>query len=180
MKRIMTLFALSGMALGMNGGGAGKFLLTSQSFKDGGALPVEYTKAVGGENDSPQLSWSKVPPGTKSFVICCVDIHPIARRWIHWLVVDIPATVSSIDRDASGGNMPAGAKELSNTFGTPGWGGPKPPFRTGVHKYVFTIYALNTAALPPLKGRLSEAMLLRLLKGKVLAQASITGTYEQK
>jgi phosphatidylethanolamine-binding protein (PEBP) family uncharacterized protein len=54
-----------------------------------------------------------------------------------------------------------------------------PPPGTGVHHYVFTIYALNTTTVPRPRRRLSEKALLRLIEGKVLGKASITGTYQQ-
>ena len=178
MKFLKTLLALS-IVPGISATAGQAFKLTSQDFKNGGKVPTKCTKVTGAKNISPQLSWSNVPPGTKAFVIACIDIHPIARNWVHWIVIDIPATVSSIGSNASGAKMPAGAKEMENSFGFRGWGGPRPPAGTGVHKYVFTIYALNTATFTPGNDCLSEDMLLRLLKGKVLAKASIIGTYEQ-
>lgn len=180
MKKATLIFVLSIILSVFAIADAKKFTLNSQNFKDGGAIPPKFTKVFGGENISPQLSWKNPPAGTKSFVITCIDIHPVARHWVHWMVLNIPAKASSIDEDASCGSMPKGTKELNNSFRTKGWGGPKPPAGTGVHKYVFTIYALNETNLKLNRKMLSEKMLLRLLKAKVLAKASITGTFQQK
>lgn len=179
MKKVFLLLALPAMFFGNTAISAEKFTLNSKSFKDGGKIPVEFTKAAGGENRSPQLSWENPPAGTKSYVITCIDINPVARHWVHWMIINIQPKTSSIAADASGGSMPKGVKELYNSFRARGWGGPLPPPGTGVHQYVFTIYALNTAFSPPQK-RLSEKTLLRLLEGKILEKASITGTYQQK
>lgn len=156
------------------------FTLSSENFKNAGAIPAEFTKAAGGDNSSPQLSWRNAPPGTQSFVVTCIDIHPVARRWVHWMVINIPVKVGAIEEDASCGSMPPGAVELKNSFNLKGWGGPRPPAGTGVHQYVFTVYALNTAAVKVPEQKLSEKALLDLLAGRILAQASITGTYEEK
>jgi hypothetical protein len=179
MKRTLLLLVLSAMFLGNTAVSAKKFTLSSKSFKDGGKIPVEFTKAAGGENRSPQLSWENPPQGTKSYVITCIDINPVARHWVHWMIINIPAKVNSIAADASGGSMPKGVKELDSSFRSRGWGGPMPPPGTGVHHYVFTIYALNTTTVPRPRRRLSEKALLRLIEGKVLGKASITGTYQQ-
>ncbi|MDD5597617.1 MAG: YbhB/YbcL family Raf kinase inhibitor-like protein [Victivallaceae bacterium] len=180
MKKFFMAVALSLIFSGMAFAETKSFTLTSKSFKNNGAIPTEFTKAAGGDNTSPQLSWFNAPPETKSFVITCIDIHPVAHRWVHWMVINIPEKVSSLEEEASCGSMPKGATELQNSFKLKGWGGPMPPPGTGVHQYVFTIYALKKAGIKPPKQKLSEKALLRLLAGKILAQASITGTYEEK
>lgn len=180
MKKTFLLLVLSAMFLGNTALGSKKFTLVSKSFKNDGKIPTAFTKAPGGENRSPQLSWKNPPPGTKSYVITCIDINPVARHWVHWMIINIPAKVNSIAADASCGSMPKGVKELRNSFKSRGWGGPLPPPGTGVHRYVFTIYALNTTTISPQRKRLSEKALLRLIKGKALGEASVTGTYQQK
>ncbi|MDD5727300.1 MAG: YbhB/YbcL family Raf kinase inhibitor-like protein, partial [Victivallales bacterium] len=144
MKKILML-ALSTAFSAYGGVDREKFTLGSDSFKDGGAIPLEFTKKIGGENISPQLSWRNPPPGTGYYVISCIDIHPVARRWVHWMVVNIPAAVSSLAEGASCGNMPQEAEESENSFGRKGWGGPRPPAGSGVHQYVFTVYAVAEA-----------------------------------
>lgn len=178
MKKTFFLLALSAIFMGNSAVSSKKFTLSSKSFKDGGRIPAEFTKAAGGENASPQLRWENPPPGTKSYVITCIDINPVARNWVHWMIINIPVKVNSIPEDASCGGMPKGVKELKNSFKALGWGGPLPPPGTGVHRYVFTIYALSKTVVSPPRKMLSEKMLLRLIKGKVLGKASITGTYQ--
>jgi hypothetical protein len=133
---------------------------------------------AGGENVSIPLSWSGAPEGTKSFALSIVDPHPVANNWVHWLVVNIPQDVTSLEEGASGEGMPSGAKELKNSFGKPGYGGPQPPQGTGEHPYVVTVYALNVDKLD-LDEDTTLGELQKALEGKVLASATVTGMYER-
>jgi len=115
-------------------------ILSSKSFKNGGRIPSKYT--ADGINISPQLEWSNPPQATKSFALTCIDPDaPCAapgaqvNAFVHWIVYDIPADVSSI---AEGQKI---GKELANNFGKLGYKGPSPP--SGTHRYVFTLYALD-------------------------------------
>lgn len=151
--------------------------LTSSAFPDGGKIPQKYVMpGAGGKNVSLPLSWSGAPGGTKAFALSVVDPHPVARNWVHWLVINIPAEESSLAEGASGKKMPPGAMELKNSFGDLGYGGPQPPRGTGDHPYVVTLYALNTAKLD-LPVNISLTAFQKALEEKVLAQASITGYY---
>ncbi|HYA40776.1 MAG TPA: YbhB/YbcL family Raf kinase inhibitor-like protein [Syntrophobacteraceae bacterium] len=153
--------------------------LSSPAFKDEGAIPSLYARpAAGGRNVSLPLKWTGAPEGTRSFALSIVDQHPVARKWVHWMVLNIPAEVSSLNEGASGRNMPAGAIEIGNSFGTVGYGGPQPPKGTGVHRYVVTIYALKDARLN-LKIDATLADFQDAIKAKTLGQASITGLFEQ-
>ncbi len=151
--------------------------LTSTAFTDGGKIPVPYVMpGAGGKNVSLPLAWTAPPAGTKSFALSVVDPHPVARNWVHWLVINIPADVQALAESASRRQMPAGALELQNSFGDPGYGGPQPPRGTGDHPYVATIYALNVPSLD-LGSHTSLAAFQQALAGKVLASASITGYF---
>src|SRR5258705_7809119 len=104
-----------------------KVQLTSTNFGDGKVIPLihAFSGVPGAQNLSPALKWTNPPAGTKSFALACIDRHPIAANWVHWLVVDIPYPVDSISEGASQTNkMPAGSIELKNSFGSMGWGGP--------------------------------------------------------
>ncbi len=153
--------------------------VSSTSFQDGRGLAAKFAmKAVdGGQNTSPQLSWKDAPQGTKVFAVTCIDIHPIAQKWVHWIVINIPAGTTELSEGASPSKIPAGAKELENSFRNNGYGGPQPPKGSGVHKYVFTVYALSDAVSAD--GFLSEDAFLKLVSGKILAKASITGTFSR-
>src|SRR5512147_1871949 len=112
--------------------GGRKMEMTSTAFKDGEKIPIQYVMpGAGGKNISIPLAWKNPPAGTKSYALSMVDPHPVAQNWVHWLVIDIPATVSSIDEGASRKKMPPGSAELKNSFGETGYGGPQPPKGTG-------------------------------------------------
>jgi len=151
--------------------------LTSTAFKDGGQIPVQYVmKGAGGKNVSPPLAWKNVPEGTKSFALFLVDPHPVAKNWVHWLVINIPADAKTLPEGASGKKMPQGAVELKNSFGEAGYGGPQPPKGTGYHPYVFTLYALNVETLP-LGADTSLSAFQKAIEGKVIAGTTLTGKF---
>jgi hypothetical protein len=151
--------------------------MTSAAFKDGEKIPIQYVMpGAGGKNISVPLSWKNAPPGTKSFALSMVDPHPVAQNWVHWLVINIPANVTSIDEEASRKKMPTGLVELKNSFGDIGYGGPQPPKGTGDHPYVFTLYALRVEKLD-LGANTSLSTFKKALEGKILESATLTGKY---
>jgi Raf kinase inhibitor-like YbhB/YbcL family protein len=157
------------------------FALKSSAFEDGQRMPVKYanTGVGGGQNISIPLSWENPPEGTKSFAVATVDRHPVANNWVHWLVINIPGSVISLPEGASGtNNMPAGAKELNNTFGFQGYGGPQPPPGTGDHDYETTIYALNVEGLN-LEANTSLGQFMDAIQGRVLGSAKLTGKFSR-
>ena len=105
-----------------------------------------------------------------------VDPHPVAQNWVHWLVVDIPATVAFLEEGASRKKMPHGSVELKNSFGEIGYGGPQPPKGTGDHPYVFTLYALRVERLD-LGINVSLSAFKKALEGKTLGSATIMGKF---
>ncbi len=153
--------------------------VSSPAFKNGGLIPASYARlAAGGRNISIPLQWIGAPPGTRSFAISIVDHHPVARMWVHWLIVDVPANVKSFPEGASGKRMPPGSTELLNSFGEAGYGGPQPPPGSGPHPYVITVYALSVSRLG-LKPATSLSVFKEALGGKVLAKASMTGYFQK-
>ena len=151
--------------------------ISSTAFKDGEKIPIQYVMpGAGGKNISVPLAWRNTPPGTKSFALSMVDPHPVAQNWVHWLVINIPANVTSLEEGASGKKMPHGSIELKNSFGEIGYGGPQPPKGTGDHPYVFTLYALSVEKLD-LGTNVSLSAFKKALEGKVLGLATITGKY---
>jgi Raf kinase inhibitor-like YbhB/YbcL family protein len=158
------------------------FTLSSPSFKDKETLHTKHAhkSVVGGHNVSPGLIWTEPPTNTKSFAFSVVDPHPVANNWVHWFVINIPFRERKIVEGASRTNsLPAGAKELMNTYGELGYGGPAPPKGSGVHPYVHTLYALNVESLN-LGVNTSLREFLNAIEGKVIAEAVITGNYERK
>jgi Raf kinase inhibitor-like YbhB/YbcL family protein len=132
------------------------FILRSDSFKDGDYLAQSHvlSEAYGfgcaGGNQSPQLSWDGAPEGTGSFALSCFDPDaPTGSGFWHWVVVNIPADVRSLDLNASGsGAMPNGALETRTDFGQPGYGGACPPPGDHPHRYIFTLHAVGLKTLP--------------------------------
>ena len=153
------------------------FTLGSPAFADGGAIPVKYanTGVEGGENVSPPLEWEDPPEGTLTFAISMVDRHPVANRWVHWLVVNIPADVTSLSEGASTA-MHGGASQPKNTFGETGYGGPQPPAGSGDHDYQFSVYALRTENVDlPADVALDE--FLDAVQPQMLGFATVTGVF---
>jgi Raf kinase inhibitor-like YbhB/YbcL family protein len=149
---------------------AGKFIPTRNAFRG----------IRGGENVSLPIAWSDPPAETKSFVILIVDRHPIARNWLHWCVFDIPASVLSLQENASkqAGGLPVACKQLRNSYGEPGYGGPQPPKGSGPHEYEITVHALKRDVLD-VSPSASLNDVVRALEGNILSSASTTGVFEQ-
>jgi hypothetical protein len=146
-------------------------VLQSDAFAAAGEIPRVHT--CDGSDTSPPLSWSALPPNTKSLALIVDDPDAPGGTWVHWIVYNLPASASGL---AAGGALPAGARQGSNGWKRATYGGPCPP--SGRHRYSHRLYALDTL-LPdlgaPTKARLEEAM-----KGHVLAQAELVGTYQRQ
>lgn len=170
------IFSAAVAARGTTGG----FSLRSDAFPDSGAIPTEYTYhgVAGGKNISLPLQWNGTPAGTRSFALSIIDPHPVAKNWVHWFAINIPADATSLPAGASGSRMPHGTIELDNTYGTRGYGGPEPPKGSGAHPYVVTLYALNVDHLD-LKPETGLKEFQAALQGKVVGSATITGMYER-
>src|SRR5512147_1526193 len=98
--------------------GGRKMEITSTAFKDGEKIPIQYVMpGAGGKNISAPLAWKNVPSGTKSFALSMVVHHPVAQNCVHWLVINIPANMTSLEEGASRKKMPPGSAELKNSFG---------------------------------------------------------------
>jgi Raf kinase inhibitor-like YbhB/YbcL family protein len=159
--------------------GGGLMEISSSAFKDKGKIPVQYVMpGAGGNNLSIPLTWKNAPPGTKSFALSVIDPHPVAQNWVHWLVINIPPQATSLEEGASVRRMPAGSQELINSFGEIGYGGPQPPKGTGEHPYVITLYALNVEKLE-LGVNTSLGAFKKMIEGKIIQSASLTGKYER-
>ncbi|MEL6867193.1 MAG: YbhB/YbcL family Raf kinase inhibitor-like protein, partial [Bacteroidota bacterium] len=104
-----------------------------------------------GDNQSPQLSWSNAPEGTKSFAITMYDPDaPTGSGWWHWVVFDIPASVNELVANAGNPALklaPEGAIQSITDYGANGYGGPCPPEGHGLHQYIITVHALKTDKL---------------------------------
>ncbi|GLS00760.1 UPF0098 protein [Brevundimonas denitrificans] len=154
------------------------FTVTSTGFTDGGTLPDAQVHARG--NRSPQLSWSGAPEGTKSFAVTCFDPDaPTGSGFWHWTVANIPADVTELAEGASPAGLPRGAVEGRTDFGEPGFGGAAPPPGHGPHRYIFTVFAVDTERLDVTPDN-SGAVFGFNLHFHTLGRASITGVYENR
>ncbi len=176
-KTVLVLGGVFFLLLGQGLSGGSAMEISSSAFKDGERIPIQYVMpGAGGKNISIPLAWKDVPAGTKSFCLSIIDPHPVAQNWVHWLVINIPAQVTSIEEGASKKKMPRGSVELKSSFGEIGYGGPQPPKGTGDHPYVVTLYALNTEKLD-LGTTTSLSAFKKAIEGKVIGSATITGKY---
>ncbi len=151
--------------------------VTSAAFAEGGTIPATYCAddVAGALNTSPPLAWSEPPAATRSLVVAMVDHHPVASMWVHWIVVGVPPSTTSLAEGASGA-LASPAVELKNTFGNPRYDGPRPPAGSGDHAYVVTVYALDIDQ-PEIPAEPSSADIGRAVDGHVLAQGSLTGVF---
>lgn len=156
-------------------------MLLESAYTNKGRILAKYANkgVVGGMNISPPLRWSGHPEGTKSFALIIVDHHPVANEFVHWLVIDIPVNITSLNEGASCTPvMPSGSRELLSSYRTPGYGGPRPPSGTGDHPYETIVYALNAEKID-LKANASLEQFLKTIEGKILAIATLTGYFSQ-
>lgn len=201
--------------------------LTTSSFEPDGPIPARYAFAKPdpdnhvtlSDNVNPALEWSDVPEGTKSFALICYDrdvpsvgddvnqedreVPPDLPRvdFFHWVVVDLPPDLRSIEEGefasgvVAGGRQategPHGSRQGLNDFtgwfaddpdmggNYLGYDGPAPPWNDSViHHYTFTLYALDIEEVP-VEGRFTGQEVRKAIEGHVLAEASVTGTYTQ-
>jgi Raf kinase inhibitor-like YbhB/YbcL family protein len=157
--------------------------LSSPTFSDGATLPMQHVfNSFGctGDNQSPALSWTAPPQGTKSLAITAYDPDaPTGSGWWHWVVFNLPASTRDLPVNAGtpdGKNLPQGAVQARTDYGTPGFGGACPPKGDTPHRYIFTVWALDTEALP-LDANASGAMVGFYLNQHKIANATLTATY---
>lgn len=152
--------------------------LLSSAFEHNGSIPSRYT--CDGDNISPPLSWQGIPAETKSLALIVDDPDapdPKApkRVWVHWLVFNIPASVSSLAAGQTADNLIEGAEQGKNDWSDIGYGGPCPPI--GRHRYFHTLYALDVEKLDisqPSKAELEIAM-----NHHIIDKAELIGTYSR-
>ena len=152
--------------------------IISTAFQPSGAIPRRYT--CDGDDTAPPLAWSGVPAGTRSLALIVDDPDapdPAApkRTWVHWLLYDMPPSVTGLPEGA-GGALPEGVRVGRNDWGRADWGGPCPP--VGRHRYYFRLYALDVRLEQlgqPMRAEVDTAM-----AGHVLETAELMATYARE
>lgn len=158
------------------------FEVRSIDIRDGEPLPASvFGAAAGGEDRSPQLSWSGAPEGTKSYAVTCFDPDaPTGSGFWHWAVANIPASVTELPGgagDPSKGLLPDGAITLPNEMRVPAFIGAGPPEGTGVHHYWFVVHALSVEHID-INPEATPAVLGFMMRDAVLARAILVPTGE--
>ncbi|KMO78979.1 YbhB/YbcL family Raf kinase inhibitor-like protein [Mycolicibacterium obuense] len=162
------------------------FTLTSQSFRDGdtwGNDQVSGIMGAGGDDVSPQLSWSGFPEETRSFAVTVYDPDaPTGSGFWHWAVFNLPATVTDLPAgvgDGSSQGFPGDAVTLSNDAGLKRFIGAAPPPGHGPHRYIVAVHAVDVEKLDVPEDA-TPAYLGFNLFSHAIARALITGTYENE
>ncbi len=161
------------------------FAVQSNDIVDGQMLAMPQVSGIfgaGGEDRSPHLAWSGAPSETQSYVVTCVDPDaPTGSGFWHWVVYDIPTSVTELASgvgDQEGSNLPAEAKQLRNDASLYGYLGAAPPAGHGSHRYMFVVHALSVASLP-IDENTTPAICGFNMFGTTLARARITPIFEQ-
>jgi Raf kinase inhibitor-like YbhB/YbcL family protein len=95
---------------------------------------------------------------------------------LYKIPADVRALTEGIPADPAP-DVPPGAMQGKNSWGTDGYRGPAPPRGHGTHHYHFRLYALD-APLRVSQG-LDKRGLLEAMQGHILAEAELVGTYER-
>jgi Raf kinase inhibitor-like YbhB/YbcL family protein len=149
---------------------SGDLRLASPAFQDGEPIPRKY--GYDAENVNPPLAAENVPADATTLTLVMDDpdaVEPAGEVWLHWLVWNVPADTTTIPEDWS----PEAATEGVNDFDERGYGGPAPPDEA--HTYRFKLYAVDTRL--DVSADASKREVGRAMRGNVLAQTQLTGTY---
>ena len=163
---------------------ADTFTLQSPTLAANGMLSTDQVYSgfgCTGKNISPALSWSGAPSATRSFAVTVYDPDaPTGSGWWHWVVYNIPASVSELPQgagDASGAQLPKGAVQGKTDFpGSTGFGGACPPPGNKPHRYIFTVFALKTDKIE-VPADATAALVGYNLNANSLGKASFTAKY---
>ena len=193
----LALGALATGSFGQDENSAGnRFRLKSTTFANDRILPISTINnivvngknscsingATGG-NQSPELSWTGTPPGTRSFV---VTVYDVTASFTHWGMYNIPGDASGLPENAGVAGSSYGAQIVNDFEVGAEYDGPCPPADVApyVHHYIFTVYALDTdlslpssANFPANAETLYQALIEAGRCHQILASASLTGLY---
>jgi len=155
------------------------FRLQSPAFSEGTPIPRRHTGD--GEDLSPPLSWSEVPPAAQQLALIADDPDaPTKEPWVHWVIYHLPATRYELAEGIAPvihAQVAPGVLQGKNSWNSVGYRGPAPPKGHGTHRYYFKLYALDTALRLP-EG-LDKTGLLKKMEGHIVSQAVLMGTYQR-
>lgn len=162
--------------------------LTTTAFSDGGIIPIKFTQAAPGAapggGTSPELTWTNVPTGTQSFVLHMHDVDVFRNKStddnLHWLVWNIPATLTTLPEGIPAGAQLADGSYQMNVF-TAAYRGPGAAASGPLHHYVFELYALDTKldVKPSAEGSETRKNVLKAIDGHVLGKAAYVGLFKR-
>jgi Raf kinase inhibitor-like YbhB/YbcL family protein len=174
-----SVLALAALALAGCGGGEtvkgsapkapDAITLTSPAFTEEGTIPRRFT--CDGAQKSPPLRWSGVPAGSAELALLMEDPDAPEGTFVHWVVVHIPSGVRTLET----GKVPAGAKQLEQSFGKRSYGGPCPPEDDPPHHYVLTLYSLERRL--PVEDDAAPDEVRDKLEDVVTARGRLTAAY---
>jgi Raf kinase inhibitor-like YbhB/YbcL family protein len=144
----------------------------SDVFKAGEMIPKKY--ACEGEDFSPQLSWGKIPGGTKELALICDDPDAPMGTWVHWVVYGISPNVTSLPENVGKKDTTSGFRQGKNSFGKLSYGGPCPPHGS-THRYFFKLFALDRSL--DLKPGATKDEVTKAMQGHIRAQGELVGRY---
>lgn len=148
--------------------------LISQAFSEGAMIPTRYT--CDGEDVSPPLSWTDLPPETGSFALICEDPDAPVGTWDHWVLFNLPASATGLPEAVPAtATLDDGSVHGNNSWGRLGYGGPCPP--GGTHRYIFSLFALDIKL--DLKSGATKSGLLKAMEGHILARTRLMGKYRR-
>ncbi|MFZ5434326.1 MAG: YbhB/YbcL family Raf kinase inhibitor-like protein [Calditrichota bacterium] len=148
-------------------------VIKSNAFENGATIPKKYT--CDGQDLSPPLSWTGIPEETKSLALICDDPDAPMGTWTHWVLWGLPPSAPALPEGVPADSvLPGGMYQGLNSWPKAGYGGPCPP-PGKPHRYFFKLYALDN--VPELPTSANKAGLENAMKGHILDEAQVMGTY---
>ena len=148
--------------------------LTSSAFRNGGAIPERYT--CSGQNESPELTWTGVPHGTRSLALILDDPDAPMGTFTHWVAYNLSPTTKGLPEGVPASASVGEGEQGINGRGTTGYTGPCPPSGKP-HHYYFRLFALDERL--PLNGGATAHQVEDVLEGHVLASAELIGAFQR-
>ncbi len=144
--------------------------IASNVFKHNELIPSKYP--CDGENINPPLKFFDVSENAQNLVLIMDDPDASQGTWVHWTVWNIDPETKEIKEN----NVPSEAIEGITGFGRSGYGGPCPP--SGIHRYFFKLYALDTKF--DLTPDTDKSGLEKAMESHILAKAELIGLYSRR